>query len=312
MPDRIGCLDAEAAGDDETFGFAGFFALPMRYRPWGSAEAVDPCPVLLPPSATVVDAGPASGAMSDEEQALFAEAALTTMGPTRSFAPVVPLCGHGSTTVNNPYASSLDCGACGGDLRVGLPLQSLFDGERAYHEPMRLVVVVQAPLAPLETVVAANPVLRELFDGQWVNLASARTTVTTGRSAAWTAPGSDGSPPRTTAGRRLTMDETWGLTRMTKVEVVINGEDVAAVTGLLREVGARGFTAVSDVSGLGHSGHHQGRLPFNDRTVLTYLAVVLPAEGAGALIDGLRCPLRDRSGVILVSDTWVSRPGYFR
>jgi len=447
----------EATGPYETLGFAGFFALPIRYQPFGSAEAVDLCPVLLrpntemaerpsseadsaadrelmgrqavaaaqamfdtarkaavspfilaeaggflagpmaaaktlapaqylklrawtrrtlaPPAATTVDADPAHDAMSDEEQALFAETALTTMGLTCDFAPVVLLCGHGSTTENNPYASSLDCGACGGnrggasaraaaailnrattrhllaergifipdgtvfvagehdtatdnvtlfdphlippshhesvatlqvdlrragaalaaerasrlpgarrhepaaqvatrsadwaqvqpewglarnaalivaprsvtagvdlecrcflhsydpgvdpdgvaletiltgpmvvahwinaqyyfstvdpdvlsagdktvhnivagigvvggaggDLQVGLPLQSLFDAGQAYHEPMRLLTVVQAPRALLETVIARNPVLRELFDGQWVHLAA--------------------------------------------------------------------------------------------------------------------------------------------
>ncbi len=447
----------EDNGPYETFGFAGFFALPVRYRGWGAAETVDLCPVLVrpsteiaerpttgsrqaanrqlsgrqtlaaaqsafdtsrkgalspfvlaeasgffaapvavaktllparyqslrhwarrmlaPPSATVVDVDPAAGGMSDEEQALFAEAALTTMGLTRDFASVVLLCGHGATTENNPFASSLDCGACGGnrggpsaraavailnrqatrhllaergivipeetvfvagehdtatdtvtvldthlvppgrrdtvvalqsaldragaataaerlsrlpggdslghaalprqraadwaqvrpewglarnaafivaprtvtagvdlacrcflhsydagidadgvaletiltapmvvahwinaqyyfstvdpdilsagdktahnivggigvvqgtggDLRAGLPLQSLFDGDSAYHEPMRLLVVVQAPLTLLDAVVARNPVLRELFDGQWVHPAA--------------------------------------------------------------------------------------------------------------------------------------------
>lgn len=71
--------------------------------------------VLAPPAPMVIDADPALGAMSDEEQALLAKDVLTTMGLTRDFAPLVLLCGHGSTTENNPYASSLDCGACGGN-----------------------------------------------------------------------------------------------------------------------------------------------------------------------------------------------------
>jgi len=445
----------EATGAYETFGFAGFFGLPVRYQPFGSAETVDLCPVLLRPStemeerpsrqsdpvvdrqvagrqalhatgamfdsarkaavssfilaeaggfvagpvaaaktlvparyaklrawtrrklapsaATTVDADPAHGVMSDDAQALFAETALTTMGLTGNFSPVVLLCGHGSTTENNPYGSSLDCGACGGnrggasaraaaailnrattrrllaqrnivipdgtvfvagehdtatdtvtifdphlippshragvaklqddlgragaalaaertrrlpgarrrspmaevaarsadwaqvqpewglarnaafivaprqvttgvdlacrcflhsydagvdpdgvaletiltapmvvahwinaqyyfstvdpgvlsagdktahnivagigviggaagDLQVGLPVQSLFDAGQAYHEPMRLLTVVQAPQTLLQAVIARNPVLRELFDGQWVHL----------------------------------------------------------------------------------------------------------------------------------------------
>jgi len=445
----------EALGPYETLGAAGFFGLPVRSLGWGAAEAVALCPVLVQPSAEVVEqpaagseasaaralagmqvlaaadagfararkgsvshfllaeaggfaAGPialartlapvqaravgegirralappattvvaadhSENGMSDEEQALFAEAFLATMGLTDGFAPLVVLCGHGSTTENNPHASALDCGACsgnrggssaraaaailnrpttrellaergiavpdatvflaaehdtatdvvtllephlvppshvadvaalgsalgragaaasaersrdlpgcrtgggkglpdersadwaevvpewglarnaafvvapractkgldlegrcflhsydarvdpdglaletiltapmvvghwinaqyyfstvdpdllsagdkvahnvvaglgvvlgaGGDLRVGLPLQSLFDGERAYHEPMRLLAVVEAPRTLLEEVIARNTVLRELFDGDWVHL----------------------------------------------------------------------------------------------------------------------------------------------
>ncbi len=446
----------ESSGRYETFGFAGFFALPIRYRPWGAADTVDLCPVLVrpsielreqpvttagkssagriglqalsaiknafsgakkgtlspfilaeasgfvagpisilktmtptfyqtlrgwvlkkvvPPVPTTIDVDPLTGVMSDEEQALFAETALSTMGLISNFAPVVLLCGHGSTTENNPYASSLDCGACGGnrggvsaraavailnrretrdllaergitipketifvagehdtatdtvtifdthlispshldkvtalqaalnragkelaaeraralpgteisgqiarpaarstdwaqvrpewglarntafivaprsatmgldlerrcflhsydssidpdgisletiltapmvvahwinaqyyfstvdpdilsagdktahnivagtavvqgaggDLKVGLPMQSLFDGDSVYHEPMRLLSVVQAPIKLLDKVIARNSILRELFDGQWVHLAA--------------------------------------------------------------------------------------------------------------------------------------------
>lgn len=108
------------------------------------------------------------------------------------------------------------------------------------------------------------------------------------------------------------MNETWALSQMTKVEVVIGGEDVSVVVELFTKVGATGYTALSNVSGLGHSGYHQGRLLFNDRNALTLLTVVLPPERTGALLDGLRVLLAERSGVLLVSDTWVSRPEYFQ
>jgi uncharacterized protein YbcC (UPF0753/DUF2309 family) len=58
-------------------------------------------------------------AMPDEEQILFAQIALTTMGLTRGFSRLVVLCAHGSTTENNPYQAALDCGACGG--QAGAP-----------------------------------------------------------------------------------------------------------------------------------------------------------------------------------------------
>jgi len=36
------------------------------------------------------------------------------MGMVRDFARLVLFVGHGSSTVNNPQATGLDCGACAG------------------------------------------------------------------------------------------------------------------------------------------------------------------------------------------------------
>ena len=52
--------------------------------------------------------------MSSEEQIAVAAGALKNMGLTHNFARLVMICGHGSSTANNPYGSGLDCGACGG------------------------------------------------------------------------------------------------------------------------------------------------------------------------------------------------------
>ncbi len=71
--------------------------------------------ILAPAAHTATEIGPSAGGMSDEWQASFAATALSMMGLTQDFAPIVLLCGHGSTTENNPFGSSLDCGACGGN-----------------------------------------------------------------------------------------------------------------------------------------------------------------------------------------------------
>ena len=192
----------EELGHYETFGFAGFFGVPVRWRPLGSDMAQARCPVLVSPRHEVAEvavddgrsylsacsataglhdafysakggiaspfalaesagwvAGPVAAlrtfvpgravkpstkqstkaswwrrptspprttpvvdeiagvglhtGLSLEERTLFAEAIVTTIGMSE-FAPLVVLCGHGSRTTNNPHASSLDCGACGG------------------------------------------------------------------------------------------------------------------------------------------------------------------------------------------------------
>lgn len=102
-----------------------------------------------------------------------------------------------------------------------------------------------------------------------------------------------------------------GLAKMTKIEVVVTGADAPVVRQLFKAVGATGFTSLSGVSGLGHDGYHQGRLLFNDQAALELLITVVPDDKAAALVAGLRPLLAEASGVMFVSDTYVSRPEYF-
>jgi hypothetical protein len=44
----------------------------------------------------------------------YAGGMLRAIGMSKRFAPLVVLCGHGSTSTNNAYETALDCGACGG------------------------------------------------------------------------------------------------------------------------------------------------------------------------------------------------------
>ena len=193
------CL--EKTGHYETFGFAGFFGLPVRIHDYNTGESSDSCPVLLKPRHDIyeiptmqslpcvkrnmhgkekinrlksayqdlkynfstpfslvetlgawcginmlartlvpvysakfaswltkkvmptvdtqpivtLNKGDSLSGISPAEQVLYAEAVLRIMGLTDNFAKLVLFCGHGSTTQNNPYASALDCGACGGN-----------------------------------------------------------------------------------------------------------------------------------------------------------------------------------------------------
>ncbi len=58
----------------------------------------------------------------------------------------------------------------GGDLRVGLPLQSLHDGKRWVHEPLRLSVFIEAPEAAIDDIIARHELVRQLVENGWLHL----------------------------------------------------------------------------------------------------------------------------------------------
>jgi len=58
----------------------------------------------------------------------------------------------------------------GGDLRIGLSRQSLHDGTRWIHEPLRLTVVIDAPQQAIEAVIRKHAVVQQLLDNGWLYL----------------------------------------------------------------------------------------------------------------------------------------------
>jgi len=57
-----------------------------------------------------------------------------------------------------------------GDLKIGLPWQSVHDGVRFVHEPVRLNVFIEAPLAAIDGVLARHEAVRHLVDHRWLHL----------------------------------------------------------------------------------------------------------------------------------------------
>jgi hypothetical protein len=57
-----------------------------------------------------------------------------------------------------------------GDLRVGLPWQSVHDGENYIHEPLRLHVMIEAPIEAMTDIIARHEQVRQLLDNGWLYL----------------------------------------------------------------------------------------------------------------------------------------------
>ena len=78
--------------------------------------------------------------------------------------------GSGNKVLHNVVGGSIGVlEGNGGDLRVGLALQSLHDGTRWIHEPMRLNVFIEAPQAAIDDVIARHDMVRDLIENAWLH-----------------------------------------------------------------------------------------------------------------------------------------------
>jgi uncharacterized protein YbcC (UPF0753/DUF2309 family) len=79
--------------------------------------------------------------------------------------------GTGNKTLHNVVGAHLGVyEGNGGDLRIGLSLQSLHDGTQWMHSPLRLSVFIEAPRSAIDAVLAKHAKVRELVDNEWLHL----------------------------------------------------------------------------------------------------------------------------------------------
>lgn len=78
--------------------------------------------------------------------------------------------GSGNKTLHNVTAGIGVIEGSGGDLRTGLPIQSVHDGEAYQHLPQRLSVLIEAPIEMINEILEKHKSVRELCDNAWISL----------------------------------------------------------------------------------------------------------------------------------------------
>jgi uncharacterized protein YbcC (UPF0753/DUF2309 family) len=79
--------------------------------------------------------------------------------------------GGGSKITHNITGKFAVVQGNGGDIKMGLPLQSVMESDlEMYHQPLRLSVVIQAPVARVSDILLRNEHLKNLLDNEWIYL----------------------------------------------------------------------------------------------------------------------------------------------
>lgn len=78
--------------------------------------------------------------------------------------------GSGTKTVHNVVGQFGIFSGNGGDLMTGLPWQSIHDGKRYQHHPLRLLAVIAAPRTAIEAVLKKHQHVSDLVTHGWMQL----------------------------------------------------------------------------------------------------------------------------------------------
>jgi len=79
--------------------------------------------------------------------------------------------GSGNKAIHNVVGQFGILQGNGGDLMTGLPWQSIHDGTRFQHEPLRLMVVIDASRQAVQQIIHKHQVVRDLVTNGWISLA---------------------------------------------------------------------------------------------------------------------------------------------
>jgi uncharacterized protein YbcC (UPF0753/DUF2309 family) len=78
--------------------------------------------------------------------------------------------GSGNKVIHNVVGQFGVLEGNGGDLMTGLPWQSVHDGTRFQHQPLRLMVLIEATCEAIGKVIANHPSVRDLVTNGWISL----------------------------------------------------------------------------------------------------------------------------------------------
>ncbi len=109
----------------------------------------------------------------------------------------------------------------------------------------------------------------------------------------------------------IKLDGKIGLHAMKKIEIIVVGEYEKIVMDLLEQCHIHGFTLIRNVSGKGHTGFHEGNLLYNDKSVQVMFIAVANEKSIAQLTQKMSGIFEKQSGVLFVSDSYVSRLHYF-
>jgi len=80
--------------------------------------------------------------------------------------------GSGNKVIHNIVGQFGTLQGNGGDLMTGLPWQSVHDGDKLQHEPLRLLVVIDAPRPAVQQIIDRHVMVRDLVSNGWISLVS--------------------------------------------------------------------------------------------------------------------------------------------